>query len=119
MPSRRAETYTWGVDIECFLPQSKVQEVGISIGSYHHGHPLPSPFPHVAKPEGPPWRSQSDLARWTAEQDESLHTGRRGYVAVEIVSLVLQGWAGSCRPGRRAARPWAGGRSEERPGEAN
>ncbi|HUW33769.1 MAG TPA: hypothetical protein VM223_19335 [Planctomycetota bacterium] len=49
MPSRRAETYpphgrrpaTRGVEIECFLPQSTVQELGISIGSYHHGHPLP------------------------------------------------------------------------------
>ena len=55
--SSKAESYTWGTEIECFLPESKVQELGISIGS--------------------------------------------------------------CRRGRRAARPSAGGRSEERAGEAN
>ena len=78
MPSSRAETYTWGIEIECFLPHSKVQELGISIGAYHHGHPLPAPFPQG----------------WTAERDGSLHSGRRGYVAVEIVSPVLRGRTG-------------------------
>jgi hypothetical protein len=43
--SSKAESYTWGCEVECFLPQGKVQELGISIGSYHHGHPLPPPFP--------------------------------------------------------------------------
>jgi len=76
--SRNAESYTWGCEIECFLPQGKVQELGISIGSYHYGHPLPAPFPQG----------------WTAERDGSLHTDRRGYVAVEIVSPILQGRAG-------------------------
>ena len=76
--SSKAESYTWGIEIECFLPQSKVQELGISIGSYHCGHPLPAPFPQG----------------WTAERDGSLHTDRGGYVAVEIVSPILQGRAG-------------------------
>jgi len=76
--SSKAESYTWGCEIECFLPQSKVQELGISIGSYHLGHPLLAPFPQG----------------WTAERDGSLHTDRRGYVAVEIVSPILQGRAG-------------------------
>ena len=76
--SSKAEGYTWGIEIECFLPQSKVQELGISVGSYHNGHPLPAPFPQG----------------WTAERDGSLHTDRRGYVAVEIVSPILQGRAG-------------------------
>ena len=44
--SSKAESYTWGVEIECFLPQSKVQELGISVGSYHQrisaSPPLPS-----------------------------------------------------------------------------
>ncbi len=31
---------------------------------------------------------------WTAERDGSLHTSRRGYVAVEIVSPILKGRAG-------------------------
>jgi hypothetical protein len=31
--SSKAESYTWGIEIECFLPQSKVQELGISVGS--------------------------------------------------------------------------------------
>jgi len=76
--SSKAESYTWGVEIECFLPQSKVQELGISIGSYHHGYPLPHPFPQG----------------WTADRDGSLLTDRRGYVAVEIVSPILKGRAG-------------------------
>ncbi len=76
--SSKAESYTWGIEIECFLPQSKVQELGISIGSYHHGHPLPAPFPQG----------------WTAERDGSIHTDRRGYVPVEIVSPILKGRAG-------------------------
>jgi len=43
--SSKAETYRWGVEIECFLPDQAINELGISIGSYHHGHPRPSPFP--------------------------------------------------------------------------
>jgi len=66
------------VEIECFLPQRAINELGISIGGYHHGHPLPSPFP----------------PGWTAEQDASLRTDRRGYLPVEIVSPILQGRAG-------------------------
>jgi len=33
--SNKAETYRWGVEIECFLPQTKVQELGISIQPSH------------------------------------------------------------------------------------
>ncbi len=76
--SWKAKTYTWGVEMECFLPQKKVRELHLQIGGYHSGHPLPSPFPQG----------------WTAERDGSLHTDRRGYVAVEIVSPVLRGAAG-------------------------
>jgi hypothetical protein len=76
--SSKAETYRWGCEIECFLPDQAIRELGISIGSYHHGHPLPSPFPQG----------------WTAERDGSLRTDRRGYVPVEIVSPILQGRAG-------------------------
>jgi len=76
--SRKAETYTYGVEIEAFLPEQSIRELGIAIGSYHHGHPLPSPFPQG----------------WTAERDGSLHTNRPGYVPVEIVSPVLKGRAG-------------------------
>ncbi len=84
--SSKAETYTWGCELEVFLPQSKVQELGISIGSYHQGYPLPHPFPQAC-----PERSERG---WTAERDGSLHTDRRGYVAVEIVSPILHGQAG-------------------------
>jgi hypothetical protein len=76
--SSKAETYTWGVEIECLLPQDAINDLGISIGAYHHGHPLPSPFPQG----------------WTAERDGSLRTERRGYVPIEIVSPVLRGRAG-------------------------
>jgi hypothetical protein len=76
--SSKAETYTWGIEIECFLPQDAINDLRISIGAYHHGHPLPSPFPQG----------------WTAERDGSLRTTRQGYVPVEIVSPVLRGRAG-------------------------
>jgi hypothetical protein len=76
--SSRAEGYTWGVEIECFVPQWVIAELGIRIGSYHHGYPLPSLFPQG----------------WTAERDGSLRTDRRGYLPVEIVSPVLRGRAG-------------------------
>ena len=93
-PSRKAEGCTWGVEIECLLPDDQIRGLPIRIGDYHQGHPLPAPFPQVAKPEGPPWRSPSDLASWTAERDGSLGTRRAGYTPVEIVSPILQGRAG-------------------------
>ncbi len=76
--SSKAERFTFGVEIECAIPTAKIEELGISIGSYHHGHPLPAPFPQG----------------WTAERDGSLHTSRRDYVPVEIVSPILKGRAG-------------------------
>ena len=63
-PSHKAEAYRWGVEIECFLPDQAIRELGISIGAYHHGHPLPSPFPQAC-----PERSKRG---WTAERDGSL-----------------------------------------------
>ncbi len=41
----------WGIECELFLPQQAISDLGISIGSYHHGHPLPAPFP-----QGPEFR---------------------------------------------------------------
>jgi len=78
IPSSKADTYTWGVEIECFLPGRAINELGIRIGGYHNGCRLPNPFPQG----------------WTAERDGSLHTERSGYVPVEIVSPILKG-----RPG--------------------
>ncbi len=76
--SSKAETYRFGCEVECLLPEQAINELGIRIGSYHHGYPLPSPFPQG----------------WTAERDGSLRTERRGYVPVEIVSPILRGRAG-------------------------
>jgi len=76
--SRKAERFSFGCEIECFLPQTEIERAGIRIGSYHHGCPLPFPFPQG----------------WTAERDGSLWTDRPGYVPVEIVSPILQGRAG-------------------------
>ncbi len=76
--SRNAQSYTWGIEIECFLPEASLARHRLSIGHYHAGHPLPAPFP----------------AGWKAERDGSLHTDRRGYRAVEIVSPILRGEAG-------------------------
>ncbi|MFB3882542.1 MAG: hypothetical protein ACE149_14845, partial [Armatimonadota bacterium] len=76
--SSKAERFTFGVEIECTIPKAKVEGLGITIGSYHHGCPLPAPFPQG----------------WTAERDGSIHTDRRGFVPVEIVSPILKGRAG-------------------------
>jgi hypothetical protein len=76
--SSKADAYTFGVELELLLPERAINELGIRIGSYHHGYPLPSPFPQG----------------WTAERDGSLRTSRRDYVPVEIVSPILQGRAG-------------------------
>lgn len=73
--STKAESYRWGVEIECFLPTQKIEELRISIGGYHHGRALPSPFPQG----------------WKAEGDGSLRCDRRGYVGIEIVSPILSG----------------------------
>jgi hypothetical protein len=76
--SSKAGGYTWGIEIECFLPQRALQEHRIGIGPYHSGYPLPAPFPQG----------------WTAERDGSLRTTRAGYVGVEIVSPILRGEEG-------------------------
>jgi len=76
--STKAEAYRWGVEIECLLPREAIQRLGIRIGSYHHGYPLPSPFP----------------AGWKAERDASVRTDLEGYEPVEVVSPILKGRAG-------------------------
>jgi len=68
---------TFGVEIECTLPDAAIRQMGIEIGSYHRGKLLPAPFP-----EG-----------WNAQHDGSLDWGY-GYRALEIVSPVLRGIEG-------------------------
>jgi len=76
--SSKAETYRWGIEIECLIPREAIQRLGIQVGHYHHGYPLPSPFP----------------AGWKAERDGSVRTDLTGYEPVEIVSPILRGRAG-------------------------
>jgi len=76
--SSRADAYTFGIEIECLVPTAAIVRLGISIGSYHHGYPLPAPFPQG----------------WTAEHDATIHTQRSDETSVEIVSPVLRGAAG-------------------------
>jgi hypothetical protein len=76
--SSRADAYTFGVEIECILPTAAVIRLGICIGAYHHGYPLPAPFPQG----------------WTAERDGSIHAEYSRETTVEIVSPVMQGAAG-------------------------
>jgi len=76
--SSKAEAYTFGVEVECLLPRDAIQRLGIQVGSYHHGYPLPSPFP----------------AGWKAERDGSVCTDLNRYEPVEIVSPILRGRAG-------------------------
>src|SRR5512140_3088046 len=76
--SSKASLYSFGVELELYMPRDVIERLGIQIGSYHHGYPLPAPFP----------------AGWTAERDGSLHTDRPNMVPVEIVSPILSGAAG-------------------------
>ena len=69
------EQITFGVEIECRLPDLFIYQHGISIGQYHHGDLLPPPFP----------------AGWNAQHDGSLGYRESGSTPLEIVSPVLRG----------------------------
>lgn len=73
-----AEQITFGVEIECFLPDSYLWENHIRIGRYHHGYALPAPFPPL----------------WETQADSSLRNCPAGYTPLEIVSPVLHGSQG-------------------------
>lgn len=73
-----ADELTFGIEIECYLPVRKVRELGIVVGTYHHGYELPAPFP----------------AGWKAESDGSLSRPPTGYIGVEVISPVLKGLPG-------------------------
>ena len=74
-----AENLTFGIELECFIPASKIQSAGIRVGGYHRGEQLPSPMPRG----------------WNAQSDGSLSTSTAGMIPVEIVSPVLSGQAGA------------------------
>ena len=76
--STKASNYSFGIELECCLPQTAILQHGIRIGGYHHGIQLPAPFPQG----------------WTAERDASIQATRPGHVGVEIVSPVLKGAEG-------------------------
>jgi len=71
------DAMTFGVEIECTLPNRYVRAQRIQIGGYHRGAELPAPFP----------------TGWTAQHDGSLDA-EPGFTAIEIVSPVLKGTAG-------------------------
>lgn len=86
VPSRRAQHYTFGVEIECFLPEAIVREHGIEIVDYHESSDEYGALPIIHFPpfEGHPWR---------AEYDASLHP-KEGHAAIEVISPVLRGREG-------------------------
>jgi hypothetical protein len=67
-----ASEITFGIEIECYVPTNSMP-----VGGYHNGVQIPG------FPQG-----------WTSQRDGSLHTRRRGYMAVEVVSPVLRGVTG-------------------------
>jgi hypothetical protein len=69
---------TFGIEIECTLPQEYISRQHIRIGSYTRGTQLPVPFPNG----------------WLAKHDGSLSAQRYDYIPLEIVSPVLKGRAG-------------------------
>lgn len=72
--SQKAGEFTFGVEIECFVPQS----CPIRVGGHASGIQLPPDFP----------------AGWEAQYDSSLATSKRGMKSVEIVSPILKGRSG-------------------------
>ncbi len=68
---------TFGVEIECTLPERYMRAQRVEIGNYHHGIQLPAPFP----------------AGWTAQHDGSLNAAP-GFRTIEIVSPILDGMDG-------------------------
>lgn len=88
-PYVNVESITFGVEIECHLPESVCYpdaasgRAALSVGAYHNGNPVdPTVLP--MSPEGKKWR---------ADRDGSLAAGP-GRVTVEFVSPVLRGVEG-------------------------
>jgi hypothetical protein len=73
-PAVQAADLTFGIEIECILPDSAFAAARISVGSYHCGQQIPN------LPRG-----------WNAQGDSSIHPDQAGFRGVEIVSPVLQG----------------------------
>lgn len=71
-----AANLTFGIEIECYIPETALQNAGIRIGGYHNGLQI------NCLPQG-----------WNAQSDSSIHApiGKRG---IEIVSPVLMGAEG-------------------------
>jgi hypothetical protein len=75
--SSPAETWAFGIEIECFMPADKV----FTRGRYHHGRQVRA----IDR-----WTAEG----WTAEADSSVVSDRPGFVGVEIVSPKLTGEEG-------------------------
>lgn len=73
------EEFTFGVEIECALPTREIDQLHITVGTYHRGYPMPSTF----FPGG-----------WKAEEDSSLTGFGSEYTALEVVSPILSGLSG-------------------------
>jgi hypothetical protein len=71
-----ASQMTFGIEIECQIPNEVIAEQNIRVGQYHVGQQVPG------MPIG-----------WTAQRDASI-AQKPGYTTVEIVSPILQGEEG-------------------------
>jgi hypothetical protein len=69
----KAESYTFGIEVECYIPRGSMR-----VGGYHNGIEIGGRFP----------------AGWNAQRDGSLQTSLPNYEGVEIVSPVLRGREG-------------------------
>lgn len=68
-----ADQLTYGIEIECYIPNTAVAAANLVVGGYHNGRQIPN------MPTG-----------WQAQSDSSL-TYLSGYTAIEVVSPVLRG----------------------------
>lgn len=64
--------FSFGVEIECFVPHAAMQGESWSVGGYHSGRAIPS------------------FAGWRADADGSI-SPKPGFTAVEVVSPILRG----------------------------
>jgi len=73
MNTTNASNLTFGIEIECYIPEQNLQNAGVRIGGYHNGLQV------NCLPQG-----------WNAQSDSSIRAphGKRG---IEIVSPVLMG----------------------------
>lgn len=78
---------TFGVEIECFMPQSLIDSSGVNVGGYHRGIDAPSNFPTYNG-------EVITTNKWNLQRDSSIYTRAANKRGVEVVSPPMKGDSG-------------------------